>query len=82
MSIKIITDSTAYLDPSLQHELDITVIPLSVHFSDESFRENEVNYDYFYRKVEREGIIPTLSQPAQGEIEAVFSSYVAQGHAD
>jgi DegV family protein with EDD domain len=80
MSIKIVTDSTAYLDTALQLELDITVIPLSVHFADESFRETEVDYDYFYRKIEREGIIPTSSQPPQGEIEAVFRHYVSQGH--
>ncbi|MCX5781020.1 MAG: DegV family protein, partial [Firmicutes bacterium] len=81
MSIKIVTDSTAYLDASLQLELDINVIPLSVHFPDESCRETEVDYDYFYRKIEREGIIPTSSQPPQGEIEAVFRNYIAQGHA-
>lgn len=81
MSIKIITDSTAYLDASLQLELDITVIPLSVNFPDESFRETEVDYDYFYRKIEREGIIPTSSQPPQGEIEAVFRNFITLGHA-
>jgi DegV family protein with EDD domain len=80
MSIKVITDSTSYIDPLMQRDLDITVIPLSVHFPDESFRENEVDYDYFYRKIDREGIIPTSSQPPQGEIEAIFHGYVAQGH--
>jgi DegV family protein with EDD domain len=81
MRTKIITDSTAYIEPAVQNELDIAVIPLSVHFPDESFRENEVDYDYFYRKIEREGIIPTSSQPPQGEIEAVFRNYITQGHA-
>lgn len=80
MSIKVITDSTSYLDTAAQRDLDITVIPLSVHFPDESFRETEVDYDYFYQKIEREGIIPTSSQPSQGEIEAVFRGCVEEGH--
>ncbi|MDD3365226.1 MAG: DegV family protein, partial [Syntrophomonas sp.] len=73
MTVKIVSDSTSYIDASVQRELDITIIPLSVSFPDESFKETEVDYDYFYSKIEREGIIPTSSQPAQGEIQEVFT---------
>lgn len=79
MSLKIVTDSTAYIDPSVQQELDITVIPLSVNFPDESFKETEVDYAYFYDKIDREGIIPTSSQPAQGEIQQVFNNIISKG---
>lgn len=79
MSLKIVTDSTAYIDPSVQQELDITVIPLSVNFPDESFKETEVDYAYFYDKIDREGIIPTSSQPAQGEIRQVFNNIISKG---
>jgi len=80
MSLKIVTDSTAYIDPSVQQELDITVIPLSVNFPDESFKETEVDYAYFYDKIDREGIIPTSSQPAQGEIQQVFNNIISKGN--
>ncbi|MDD4171154.1 MAG: DegV family protein [Syntrophomonas sp.] len=80
MSIKIVTDSTSYIDPAVQKEFDITIIPLSVHFPDESFKETEVDYEYFYNKIDREGIIPTSSQPAQGEIQEVFTNIIEQGH--
>ncbi|MDO4540432.1 MAG: DegV family protein [Syntrophomonadaceae bacterium] len=80
MSVKVITDSTSYIDPTLQKELDITVIPLSVNFPDESFKETEVDYDYFYNKIETTGIIPTSSQPSPGDIYNRFKALVEEGH--
>jgi DegV family protein with EDD domain len=79
VTVKIVSDSTSYIDASVQRELDITIIPLSVNFPDESFKETEVDYDYFYSKIEREGIIPTSSQPAQGEIQEAFAHIVGRG---
>ncbi|MDD4802768.1 MAG: DegV family protein [Syntrophomonas sp.] len=78
MGVKIVTDSTSYIDVDVQRELDIAVIPLSVSFPDETFLETQVDYDYFYNKIEKEGIIPTSSQPAQGKIHKVFADIVEQ----
>ena len=80
MTIKIVTDSTAYIEAAVQEQFNITIIPLSVSFSDETFKETDVEYDYFYNKIDKGGIIPTSSQPAQGEIEQVFTDIVSQGH--
>jgi len=80
MSIRIVTDSTAYIPDDLQREYDLTIVPLSVIFPDESFKETEVDYDYFYGKIEREGIIPTSSQPSQGEMEDAFNRLIDEGH--
>lgn len=80
MSIKIVTDSTSYIGAEDKKKYDITIISLSVNFPDESFAETEVDYDYFYNKIDKGGIIPTSSQPAQGEIEQVFADIVSQGH--
>lgn len=79
MAIKIVTDSTAYISPDQQQELGIRVIPLSVQFSDESFLETEIDYDYFYTKIERTGEIPTSSQPSAGDIYSVFQAIIAAG---
>jgi len=79
MSIRLLTDSTAYIGAMEQKLWDINVIPLSVHFSDESFVETEVDYDYFYRKIESTREIPTSSQPSFGQIYAVFKSLVEAG---
>lgn len=80
MSIKIVTDSTSYIGVEDQQRYDIKMVALSVNFPDESFKETEVEYDYFYNKIDKGGIIPTSSQPAQGEIEQVFTDIVAQGN--
>ena len=79
MKTKVITDSTSYIPADLLEELDITVIPLSVHFPDESFLETEVDYDYFYQKIDTGGVIPTSSQPSAGEINRVFRRFLEEG---
>ncbi|MEQ8176240.1 MAG: DegV family protein [Syntrophomonadaceae bacterium] len=81
MAIRVISDSTSYIDEKTQKELNIQLLQLSVHFPDESFKENEVDQKYFYSKVEMTGIIPTSSQPSQGEIYQAFKDVVSQGDA-
>jgi len=79
VAIKIITDSTSYIDADTQKELDISTISLSVNFPDESFAETEVPYDYFYHKIEHDNVIPTSSQPTPAEFYSTFRDIVAQG---
>ncbi len=79
MAIKILCDSTSYIDIETQNELGIDLIPLSVHFPDEAFLETEVDYGYFYDKIEKTGIIPTSSQPSLGLIIEKFCEIVARG---
>ncbi len=79
MAVKVVTDSTAYLGHHQQQELGIRVIPLSVHFNDESLVETETDYDYFYAKIERTGEIPTSSQPSSGELNRIFKEIVESG---
>lgn len=80
MGIKVFTDSTSYIDEGIRRRLSIQVLPLSVHFPDESFQENEVDQDYFYKKMEQDGVIPSSSQPSQGEMESAFRDSLSQGH--
>jgi DegV family protein with EDD domain len=74
MKVKIVTDSTAYIDPDVLKRLDITVVSLYINFPDETFKETEVDHEYFYEKIAREGIIPTSSQPSGGEFHKAFSN--------
>ncbi len=80
MAVQILTDSTAYIGVDQQAELGIRVMPLSVHFSDESFEETEVDYDYFYGKIDKTGEIPTSSQPTVGDMYEVFKETVQAGN--
>lgn len=79
MGVKLVTDSTSYIDESTKNNLDIQVINLSVHFPDESFDETSVAYDYFYQKIEKDNIIPTSSQPTLGQVCETFRKIVAKG---
>jgi DegV family protein with EDD domain len=81
MDVKIVTDSTAYIDEKTLKELDIRTVNLSVNFPDESFTESAVSYDYFYDKIEHSDIIPTSSQPTLGEIYSAFKDIVSRGEA-
>lgn len=79
MTIKLVTDSTSYIDVDTKQELDIQMVNLSVNFSDESFDETNVPYEYFYEKVEQENTIPTSSQPNVGEMYEIFKDIVKRG---
>ena len=80
MSVKLVTDSTSDIDHQTREELDISVIPLSIHFPDESIIDGEVTSDYFYDKLESSPTIPTSSQPPLGEIQETFESIASSGH--
>lgn len=79
MTVRLVTDSTSYIDPQTQLELDIKTVNLSVHFPDESFDETAVSHEYFYKKIDESNTIPTSSQPTVGEMYDVFKDIVMRG---
>ena len=73
MSLAIVTDSTAYLSDEFVSRHDITVLPLTITFSDGSYRDNiDITIDEFYAKMAALDEIPTSSQPAPGLVTEVF----------
>lgn len=80
MTVNLVTDSTSYIDEITQKNLNINILPLSVHFPDESFDETEVPYEYFYNKIEKDHVIPSSSQPTLGQIYASFKEIVERGN--
>ncbi|OPJ62233.1 DegV family protein [Clostridium oryzae] len=79
MAVKILTDSTSYINGALKKELDITVVSLSVKFPDESFKETEIKNEDFYDLMEEKGI-PISSQPPVGEIYDAMDKIVSAGN--
>jgi len=79
MTVKLVTDSTSYINEAIQKDLEIRTLQLSVHFLDESWNETEVPYDYFYQKIETDNVIPTSSQPTLGEMYETFKEIVIRG---
>lgn len=78
MSVKIITDSTSYIDKDLRESLDIELLPLQISFPDESIKETEIDNKDFYEKMEEKGI-PVSSQPSIGEMYKVMIDFASKG---
>lgn len=69
----ILTDSTAYIPPALRDELGIFMIPLSVIFGEDAYREeHDITMEQFYDKVKNGDKLPTTSQPVIGEFVRVY----------
>lgn len=79
MAIRIISDSTSYITPETKEKLDIKLISLGVNFPNESFLESNLENEFFYNKIINEDIIPSSSQPPQGEFFKVFKDAVSVG---
>lgn len=79
MTIKLVTDSTSYIQEEILRNLDIKIVSLAVNFPDESFDEDTVDYKGFYERIEREGIIPTSSQPSVGTMIDTFKEIIIRG---
>lgn len=78
MAVKILTDSTSYIDKSIKEELDIKTISLNIIFENESFKECDIDNESFYKKMEQEGI-PTSSQPSIEELYYIMQDTVEKG---
>ncbi len=75
MKIALVTDSTAYLPKDVLDKYNVYVIPLSVVFENDSYREGvDITTADFYKKVKTEENLPTTSQPAIGELVNLYES--------
>jgi len=69
----VVTDSTANLPPELVAEYDIPVIPLTVHWGEETFLDGvSLDAPTFYRWLQEREAFPTTSQPSPGAFIEFF----------
>ena len=81
MAVKIVTDSTADLPQQVAQELDITVVPLNVHFGEETFLDGvDLDSDSFFQRLTTEPRLPTTSQPSVGAFLEVYRGLLDAGH--
>ena len=77
MTVKIVTDSTSDIPPSLAEELGITVVPLNVHFGTDVFKDGiDIKPDEFYGKLVSSSRLPTTSQPSVGDFLSIYDELV------
>lgn len=81
MKIAILTDSTSYMPEEVRKNLNVRMIPLSVVFGEESFREEiDITVDEFYAKVREGGELPKTSQPSTGDFLELFKELAKEGY--
>jgi DegV family protein with EDD domain len=79
VAVRIVTDSTADLPLEFAHDLGITIVPLSVIFGEEAFREGiEISHDLFYDKLIHGNVLPTTSAPSVGDFLEAYESLLKE----
>ena len=65
MTVKIVTDSVADIPPEVVGSLGINVIPVLLHFGDETLRDGiDITTDHFYERLASSKTLPTTSVPS------------------
>jgi len=78
VKIAIVTDSTAYIPADIIKQHNIHVVPLSVNFGEETYREGfDMTTEEFYARMKKEKELPSTSQPAIGEFVSLFEQLSA-----
>ncbi|HOK63593.1 MAG TPA: DegV family protein [Soehngenia sp.] len=73
MSVKIITDSTAYLSKEYIEKEDITVVPLHYMFDGVEYIEGfRGEFAEYFDKLQKSKSFPTTSQPSVGEFKEAY----------
>lgn len=76
-----ITDTAAQLDEAFIQQHDVYVLPLSVVFADGTYRESiDLTQEQFYDKLRSAKVSPKTSQPAIGEMLALYEKLQAEGY--
>ena len=67
MGVQIVTDSTSDLPQNVIEELGIMVIPLNVHFGQDSYLDGiDMQTDEFYKRLLSGTVLPKTSAPSPG----------------
>ncbi|MNB66700.1 DegV domain-containing protein [compost metagenome] len=75
----IVTDSTSDIPPSMASELGIEVVPLTLMFGGESFRDGiDMTPEQFYERLPRSSQLPTTSQPSPVEYMNAYRRIMEQ----
>jgi DegV family protein with EDD domain len=78
--IRIVTDSTSDILPHEAQRLGIDVVPLTVRFGDEQFRDGiDLSPDQFYARLPTTQVQPSTSQPTPEQFAEVYRRHVDAG---
>jgi DegV family protein with EDD domain len=73
VTVGIVTDSVADLSPQMVKELGVSVVPLSVRFGEDVYRDGiDLTPDQFYEKLRTSRIFPNTSVPSPADFIRVY----------
>ena len=83
MTVRIVCDSTANLDPDWARQHQVTVVPLGIIFGDQVFADGvDISAAEFYERIANDpNVMPRTTQPTPAEFEAAFRSATNDGSA-
>jgi len=74
VTVRIVTDSTADLPDFLVAELGITVVPLHIHFGEETYEDGvTISKDEFYKRLVTSPKLPKTSAPSSGAFTETYA---------
>ena len=81
MAVKIVVATSAGLEPAVAQQLDITIVPLRVHFGTETLRDGvDITVNAFLERLAASKQFPTTSQPPAGDFIEIYKKLRSQGH--
>jgi len=73
VTVRVVTDSTADLPANVAAAFDIVVVPLHIHFGEETYEDGvTITSEEFYRRLMTEPRLPKTSAPASGTFTRVY----------
>lgn len=81
MKLAVVTDSTAYLPDRIKNHPDLFVIPIPVILDGKIYNEGiDIEADEYYGLLKKSKDFPTTSQPAVGEVLALYEELKSKGY--
>lgn len=78
--VTVVTDSGSDLPLALRNQYGITVVPLSITFGTESFKDGvDITPEQFMTRLEAESELPKTAQPASAQFAEVFRDAIDKG---
>ena len=76
--IALVTDSTAYLPPEFVEQYNINVLPLNLHWGEETLQDGiDISPDEFYIRLAQSPTLPTTSQVSVHQFSELFKQLSA-----
>lgn len=80
MPVRIVTDSSADLSADEARELGVEIVPLSIRFGSEEFKDGvDLSTSEFYERLTSSAELPETSAPSPGAFEAAFTKQAEAG---